>query len=151
MEKERRNMAKLHPDEPVSFMWLAPQLVLMGLCEAFSVIGLLEFFNREFPDHIKSVGNTLLSCYFAGSSYLSSVVVTVVHHVTGTHSKPDWLTNNINAGRLDLFYFLLAGIGSLNFVYFLYCAQRYQYKSIVQKEDDNNSYVTVELGSTTTT
>ncbi|KAL6187392.1 hypothetical protein ACLB2K_038791 [Fragaria x ananassa] len=151
IEKERRDMANLHPHEPVSFMWLAPQLILMGLCEAFSVIGLLEFFNREFPDHIRSVGNALLSCSFAGSSYLSSVLVTVVHRVTGTHSKPDWLTNDINAGRLDLFYFLLAGIGFLNFFYFLFCAQRYKYKGTVQKEDDNNPYVTVELGSTTTT
>ncbi|XP_061995116.1 protein NRT1/ PTR FAMILY 2.13-like [Rosa rugosa] len=150
IEKERRNMAKLHPHEPVSFIWLAPQLGLMGLCEAFSAIGLLEFFNREFPDHIRSVGNALLSCSFAGSSYLSSVLVTVVHRVTGTHSKPDWLTNDINAGRLDLFYFLLAGIGSLNFVYFLYCARRYHYKGAVHKENDNNPYVNVELGSTTT-
>ncbi|KAK9935621.1 hypothetical protein M0R45_022716 [Rubus argutus] len=42
IERERRYMANLHPYEPVSFVWLVPQLVLIGLCEAL----MLEFFNR---------------------------------------------------------------------------------------------------------
>ncbi|CAB4264529.1 unnamed protein product [Prunus armeniaca] len=129
IERERRSFALLHPNEHVSFAWLVPQLVLMGLCEAFNIIALIEFFNREFPDHLRSVGNALLSCAFAGSSYLSSLVVNIVHHVTGRNKRPDWLTKDINAGRLDYFYFLLAGIGVLNFFYFVYCAQRYHYKA----------------------
>ncbi|VVA27709.1 PREDICTED: NRT1/ PTR FAMILY 2 [Prunus dulcis] len=149
IERERRSFALLHPNEHVSFAWLVPQLVLMGLCEAFNIIALIEFFNREFPDHLRSVGNALLSCAFAGSSYLSSLVVNIVHHVTGRNKRPDWLTKDINAGRLDYFYFLLAGIGVLNFFYFVYCAQRYHYKTknvyIIEEKPYANQ---VELAST---
>ncbi|KAK2636288.1 hypothetical protein Ddye_031080 [Dipteronia dyeriana] len=37
------------------------------------------------------------------------------------------LTNDINAGKLDYFYFLIARTGSVNFIYFLFAASRYQY------------------------
>jgi dipeptide/tripeptide permease len=150
IERERRASAILHPQPlgvaPMSVMWLAPQLILMGFCEAFNIIGQIEFFNRQFPEHMRSIGNSLFSCSFAGASYLSSLLVTIVHHVTKKHDQPDWLTNDINVGRLDYFYFLIAGMGVLNMIYFIYCARQYCYRgSSLQKED--KPYVDVELSS----
>lgn len=138
IERMRRASALLHSNPlgiaPMSVMWLAPQLILMGFCEAFNIIGQIEFFNRQFPEHMTSTGNSLFSCSFAGASYLSSFLVTIVHHVTRKNGHPDWLTNDLNAGRLEYFYFLLAGMGFLNMIYFLYCAQRYRYKRVVDVE-----------------
>ncbi|XP_021908399.1 protein NRT1/ PTR FAMILY 2.13-like [Carica papaya] len=128
VEKERRAAAISHPNSPMSVMWLAPQLIVLGLCEAFSALGLIEFFNRQFPEHMRSIANSLLFCSFAGSSYLSTLLVNTVHAVTGGHGRPDWLANDINSGRLDYFYYLVAGLGVLNFIYFLYVARRYRYK-----------------------
>lgn len=153
VEKKRRTVALHHPSSaleggvtPMSVMWLAPQLVVMGLCEAFNIIGMIEFFNTQFPEHMRSIANALFSCSFAGASYLSAVVVTVVHHVTATKHRPDWLTSDINAGRLDYFYYLLAGMGVLNFIYFLYCAKCYNYKegALVRDEEHCSD---VELSS----
>ncbi|XP_014521337.1 protein NRT1/ PTR FAMILY 2.13 [Vigna radiata var. radiata] len=145
VEKVRRETANANPSPlgiaPMSVLWLVPQLVLMGLCEAFNVIGQIEFFNRQFPENMRSIANALFSCSFAGASYVSSALVTTVHHATGTHSHPDWLTNDINSGRLDYFYYLVAGIGVLNFIYFLFVAQRYHYKGISALPQD------LELGS----
>ncbi|KAF5449720.1 hypothetical protein F2P56_030137 [Juglans regia] len=142
VERVRRASAIQNPQPlgvaPMSVMWLAPQLILLGFCEAFNIIGQIEFFNRQFPDHMRSIGNSLFSCSFAGASYLSSLVVTIVHHVTRTHAHPDWLTNDINYGRLDYFYFLIAGMGVLNLIYFLYCANRYRYKGSAQIGDDHD-------------
>ncbi|KAK4598365.1 hypothetical protein RGQ29_015727 [Quercus rubra] len=150
IERVRRASAMLHPQPlgvaPMSVMWLAPQLILMGFCEAFNIIGQIEFFNRQFPEHMRSIGNSLFSCSFAGASYLSSVLVTIVHHATRTKSRPDWLTNDINVGRLDYYYFVIAGMGVLNLIYFVYCAKNYSYKGSLQKEDE--PYVDVELSST---
>ncbi|GMI79824.1 nitrate transporter 1.7, NRT1/ PTR family 2.13 [Hibiscus trionum] len=132
-EQKRRDSATSHPGaEPISVFWLSPQLVLMGFCEAFNILGQIEFFNKQFPEHMRSIANSLLFCSIAGSSYLSSLVVNVVHHVTGGHGHPDWLTNDINAGKLDYFYYLLAVMSAFNFVYFLYVARRYRYKGQVQ-------------------
>ncbi|MBA0781898.1 hypothetical protein Gotri_002779 [Gossypium trilobum] len=134
-EQKRRNSATLHPGAaPISVFWLSPQLILMGFCEAFNILGQIEFFNKQFPEHMRSIANSLIFCSLAGSSYLSSIVVNVVHHVTGGHGHPDWLTNDINAGRLDYFYYILAVMSAFNFLYFLYVAHRYRYKGQVRIE-----------------
>ncbi|XP_039047699.1 protein NRT1/ PTR FAMILY 2.13-like [Hibiscus syriacus] len=146
-EQKRRNSATLHPGAPpISVFWLSPQLVLMGFCEAFNILGQIEFFNKQFPEHMRSIANSLLFCSLGGSSYLSSLVVNIVHHVTGSHCRPDWLTNDINTGRLDYFYYLLAVMGAFNFVYFLYVAHRYRYKVQLQIEW-KSSEPDVELSS----
>ncbi|KAG4921191.1 hypothetical protein AAZX31_18G118300 [Glycine max] len=148
VEKVRRDSANSNPTPlgiaPMSVLWLAPHLILMGLCEAFNIIGQIEFFNRQFPEHMRSIGNSFFSCSFGVSSYVSSIIVNIVHHSTRTHSHPDWLTDDINAGRLDYFYYLIAGLTSLNLVFFIYVARRYQYKGNVDLLDETHQ---VELGS----
>ncbi|KAL9424087.1 hypothetical protein AB3S75_036045 [Citrus x aurantiifolia] len=144
VERGRRASAHLHPLSQVSVFWLAPQLILMGFCEAFNIIGQIEFFNKQFPDHMKSIANSLLFCSFGFASYLSSLLITIVHGVTARHGHPDWLTNDIDAGRLDYFYFLIAGLGGLNIVYFLYFARRYRYKSGTQSLEDQNDLELVD-------
>ncbi|KAK9276595.1 hypothetical protein L1049_006130 [Liquidambar formosana] len=147
VERERRASAILHasPDgvAPMSVMWLAPQLILLGFADAFHSIGQIEFFNKEFPEHMRSLGNSLQFCTVALASYLSSLLVTIVHDITGKHGRTDWFTDDINAGRVDYFYYLLAGMGILNLVYFVVCAHRYRYKISVQNEE--KSHFDVEL------
>lgn len=132
VEKERRSSAIQNPNPsgvaPMSAMWLAPQLILMGFAEAFIIIGQIEFFNKEFPEHMRSIANSLFFVTMAGANYLSSVVVSVVHGTTKKHGGIDWLANDINAGRVDYFYYLIAGLGVFNLVYYLVCANQYRYK-----------------------
>lgn len=147
VERDRRAHANSHPGQPpISVFWLAPQLILMGFCEAFNIIGQIEFFNRQFPDNMRSIANSLFFCSFAGSSYLSSVVIAVVHRVTGGDGRPNWLVNDLNAGRLDYYYYLLAAMGIVNFGYFLVVAHRYRYKSPLQH---NKPHFDVELSRAT--
>ncbi|KAJ0242761.1 Protein NRT1/ PTR FAMILY 2.13 [Hirschfeldia incana] len=120
---------------PMSVFWLSPQLILMGLCEAFNIIGQIEFFNSQFPEHMRSIANSLFSLSFAGSNYLSSLIVTIVHRFSGGHNRPDWLNKNLNAGKLDYFYYLIAVLGVFNLVYFWYCARGYRYKTGLQVGD----------------
>ncbi|XP_010256203.1 PREDICTED: protein NRT1/ PTR FAMILY 2.13 [Nelumbo nucifera] len=141
VEKKRRSSAISHarPDgmAPISVLWLAPQLVLMGFAEAFSNIGQIEFYYKQFPEQMRSMANALFFCTLAGSNYLNSLVVTMVHLITGKHGQPKWLDNNINAGRLDYFYFVIAALGILNIIYYLICARYYHYKGITEVEGDN--------------
>ncbi|KAF5187032.1 NRT1/ PTR FAMILY 2.13 [Thalictrum thalictroides] len=140
-EEKRRASAILHasPDgiAPISVLWLSPQLILMGLAEAFSIIGQIEFYYKQFPEHMKSFANSLLFCTMAGANYLSSTVASIVHGNTGKHGNPDWLDKNINKGRVDYFYYLIAAMGVLNLVYFLVVASRYRYKGEVPVEGDD--------------
>lgn len=137
VEQQRRALATVHGESlnevpPISVFWLFPQLMLLGLCEVFGGLGHIEFYNKEFPEKMKSIGNSLAHLCLAGATYLSSLVVGIVHSVTGKHGQPSWLDNDINAGRLDYFYFLVAGLGVINFVYFLFCARGYTYKPSVK-------------------
>ncbi|XP_019167214.1 PREDICTED: protein NRT1/ PTR FAMILY 2.13-like [Ipomoea nil] len=142
VERKRRAAAVSHGGAdgvaPITVMWLAPQLIVMGFAEAFNIIGQIEFFNKEFPDSMTSVANSLYSITSAGASYLSVVLVNVVHKTTAHGGRPDWLTKNVNAGKLENYYLVIAGLGVVNLGYFVYVSRGYHYKSRVRIEEDDN-------------
>ncbi|KFK44623.1 hypothetical protein AALP_AA1G282800 [Arabis alpina] len=119
----------------MSVFWLALQLILMGLSESFNFIGQIEFFNTQFPEHMRSIANSLFPLSFGASNYLSSLLVTTVHKLSGRKHQPGWLNNDLDRGKLDYFYYLIAGLGVVNLVYFWYCARSYRYKAGSQFED----------------
>ncbi|XP_008796643.2 protein NRT1/ PTR FAMILY 2.11-like [Phoenix dactylifera] len=114
----------------MSSFWLVPQLVLLGLAEAFNMIGQVEFYYKQFPENMRSLAGGLLFCGLACANYLSGFMVTVVHRTTGRHGKDDWLASDLNQGRLDYFYFLIAFIGVFNFIFFIAFASWYRYKGL---------------------
>lgn len=142
VEQKRRNLANLH-HEKLSIAWLIPQLVMLGLAEGFNFIGQIEFYNKQFPENLSSVATSLFFCTIAGANYLSTAVVSLVQGLTGGHGKPDWLTDNINQGKVDYFYYLLAIMGCLNLVYFMVCTRKYHYKGVVEVEE--RDFADVEL------
>ncbi|KAL8150183.1 hypothetical protein V2J09_019991 [Rumex salicifolius] len=115
----------------VSMLAIAPQLILMGLAEGFNFIAQIEFYNKQFPENMRSIATSLFFCTIAGSSYLSSLITTLVHSLTGRAGHYNWLDDQLNRAHLDYFYLLLAFLGALNFLYFLVVSLRYRYKSIV--------------------
>ncbi|KAL9250851.1 NRT1/ PTR FAMILY 2.13-like protein [Drosera capensis] len=119
-----------HPAAPLSALWLAPQLILLGFAEAINFIGQIEFYNKQFPENLRSIATSLFFCTIAGANYLSSLIVSLVHGLSGRNGKPDWLTDDINQGRIDYFYYLLPGLGIINFVYFVIAAMKFKYKKI---------------------
>nr|ALE20036.1 NRT1/PTR family protein 2.1 [Catharanthus roseus] len=148
VERKRRASALDHgsPDgiAPISVFWLTPQLILAGICDAFNSLGQIEFYNKEFPESMTTVANSLFSVTIAGASYLSLIIVNIIHHTTGSNGHPDWLTADINQGRLENFYFVLAVLGALNYIYFFLVARGYKYKSKIRVDEDDTLY-NVEL------
>ncbi|GAU32836.1 hypothetical protein TSUD_209040 [Trifolium subterraneum] len=112
----------------MSGFWLVPQLTLAGLAETFTAVGQIEFYYKQFPENMKSIGGSLFYCGMAGSSYLSAFLVSVVHRTTSDSATGNWLPEDLNKGRLEYFYFMIAGIEVLNFVYFLICSKWYKYR-----------------------
>ncbi|XP_031477330.1 protein NRT1/ PTR FAMILY 2.13-like [Nymphaea colorata] len=141
VERKRIHAALLHPDingvAPISVLWLVPQCVILGLAEAFYAIGQIELYYKEFPDHMKSFSGSLLNCAFALSSYLTSLLVSLVRSTTATAKSggKSWLEDDINRGRVDYYYYLLAVLGGFNLLYFLIVSSRYEYKATARKTD----------------
>ncbi|KAB1217417.1 Protein NRT1/ PTR FAMILY 2.11 [Morella rubra] len=137
VEERRRALALANPIgiEPrrgaissLSGMWLVPQLTLIGLSEAFTVVAEVEFYYKQFPENMRSIGGSFLFVGFAGASYLSSFLVSIVHKATSGAATGNWLPDDLNKGRLEYFYYLIAAMEVLNFGYFIICAKWYKYK-----------------------
>lgn len=80
-----------------------------GKCaQVLASIGQLEFFYDQAPDVMRSCSMALQLLSVAIGSYLSGAVVLAVSVVTDALGC-DWLPQDLNQGRLDLFFLLLAG------------------------------------------
>ncbi|KAL7160333.1 hypothetical protein ABFS83_01G087500 [Erythranthe nasuta] len=111
---------------PLSVFWLVPQFFLVGSGEAFTYIGQLDFFLRECPKGMKTMSTGLFLSTLSLGFFVSSILVSIVHKVTG--QKKPWLADNLNQGKLYNFYWLLAILSTLNLVVFLAIARGYVYK-----------------------
>ncbi|XP_061362325.1 protein NRT1/ PTR FAMILY 6.2-like [Gastrolobium bilobum] len=113
---------------PISVFLLIPQFILVGFGEAFIYTGQLGFFITQSPKGMKTISTGLFLTTLSLGFFFSSVLVSVVKKVTGSQDGQGWLANNINKGRLDLFYALLTTLSLINFIAFVTCAMWYMPK-----------------------
>ncbi|KAF0891763.1 hypothetical protein E2562_010957 [Oryza meyeriana var. granulata] len=128
----------------MSLFWLAPQFFLLGVSDVTSFPGLLEFFSSEAPRGMKSIASALFWCELGFSSWLATLLVQVVNRVTRRGHRGGWLEGGtLNTSRLDLFYWVVAAVGLLGFVNYLYWASRYKYRHdprvVVEPSADQDS------------
>ncbi|KAI3688962.1 hypothetical protein L2E82_46908 [Cichorium intybus] len=112
---------------PMKIWWLLPQYLLTGAADVFTMVGLQEFFYDQVPTELRSIGLALYLSIFGVGSFLSSFLISVVDKTTGGDGKDGWISDNLNRGHLDYFYWLLAGISTVAFVIYLYFAKSYIY------------------------
>uniref|UniRef100_A0A7C9A1C6 Uncharacterized protein n=2 Tax=Opuntia streptacantha TaxID=393608 RepID=A0A7C9A1C6_OPUST len=139
-ERIRRNYAIRHgyeasfltPMLDLSAFWLLIQYCLIGIAEVFCIVGLLEFLYEEAPDAMKSIGSAYaavaggLGCFAA--TILNNIIKSATVPRNNEQMHPSWLSENINTGRFDYFYWLLAVLGVINFGGFLYASHKYEYR-----------------------
>ncbi|KAL9402439.1 hypothetical protein Peur_006288 [Populus x canadensis] len=117
---------------PMSVFWLAPQYLILGLGDGFTLVGLQEFFYDQVPDSMRSLGMAFFLSVLGAGNFLSSFLITAVDRITEKDGK-GWIGKDLNSSRLDKFYWLLAAINSVNiFVYVLF-ARRYTYKTVQRR------------------
>lgn len=111
---------------PLSVFWLVPQFFFVGSGEAFTYIGQLDFFLRECPKGMKTMSTGLFLSTLSLGFFFSSLLVTIVHKVTG--DRDPWLADNLNKGKLYNFYWLLTVLSVLNMALYLIGAKWYVYR-----------------------
>ncbi|KAI3950088.1 hypothetical protein MKW98_008533 [Papaver atlanticum] len=104
---------------PMSVWWLVPQNLLMGLATLLTSTGLQEFFYDQVPNGLKSMSLSLSLSMFGIGSFLSGFLISVIQQVTSGDGKYGWFSNNLNCAHLDYFYWLLAGLSTLEMIAFL--------------------------------
>ncbi|KAJ4802802.1 Protein NRT1/ PTR FAMILY 5.1 [Rhynchospora pubera] len=125
----------------LSILWQMPQYVLVGGSEVFTYVGMMEFFNKESPDGLKSFASALYVASMSAGSFLSELIVTVIIKASGKESRESWIADNLNHGRMDNFYFLIGLLNVLGFILFVLCAKRYRGIQFAGHNDENENPV----------
>lgn len=146
VERKRRKEAVLEGllENPVgivkmSAFWLVPQYSLLGLSEAFNAIGQIEYYHSKFPKSMASVAIALFAMGFSFANLLGSLIVQVTNRVTERGGRISWLSNNLNKGRYDYYYWVLCVLGVGNFLYFValrFFSDCYGDVKVEEEEDD---------------
>ncbi|KAG6431971.1 hypothetical protein SASPL_103543 [Salvia splendens] len=110
---------------PMSAWWLIPQYLVMGVADVLTFVGLQEFLYDQVPSELKSTGLALSFAVVGIGGFLSSFLVSVVDKATGGEGRDSWLSDNLNRGHLDYFYWVLAGLNALSLVCYIYLAKSY--------------------------
>ncbi|XP_038695852.1 protein NRT1/ PTR FAMILY 6.2-like [Tripterygium wilfordii] len=122
---------------PISVFLLIPQFFLVGSGEAFIYTGQLDFFITQSPKGMKTMSTGIFLTTLSLGFFFSSLLVSIVESVTGIRGRQGWVGENINKGRLDCFYGLLAILSFINFGLFLVSAMWYRrraYKHVSEME-----------------
>ncbi|RWR81575.1 protein NRT1/ PTR FAMILY 5.6 [Cinnamomum micranthum f. kanehirae] len=118
---------------PMSVFWLAPQHMIFGVADAFTLVGLQEYFYDQVPDAMRSLGIAFYLSVLGASNFLSSLLIYAVDHVTQKGGRSGWFAKDLNKSRLDCFYWLLTVLSGINFSVYVLLATRYSYKKFEKR------------------
>lgn len=128
----------------LSAYWLLIQYCLIGIAEVFCLVGLLEFLYQEAPDAMRSVASAYASIAGGLGCFVATILNKIIESITGRNGNPSWLAQNINTGRFDYLYWLLAILSVINFSAFLYSAKKYKYRPRPELKTEITSTVSQE-------
>ncbi|KAJ7965960.1 protein NRT1/ PTR FAMILY 1.2 [Quillaja saponaria] len=109
----------------MSALWLLPRQIFDGLAEAANVVGQNEFYLSELPQSMSSIASSISGLGMSVANLVASLILSIVDNVTERGGKASWLSNNINKGHYDYYYWLIFCLSLLNFLYFLHCSKAY--------------------------
>ncbi|KAL5740511.1 hypothetical protein ACOSP7_029394 [Xanthoceras sorbifolium] len=119
----------IHGSLSMSVFWLAPQFLIIGFGDGFTLVGLQEYFYDQVPDSMRSLGIAFYLSVIGAANFLSSLLITIVDDIS-KKTGPSWFGKDINSSRLDYFYWLLASITTVNLFFYVFLARRYSYKNV---------------------
>ena len=126
---EMKRLGSAARGEEITIAWQIPQYFFLAGAEVLCYIAQLEFFYEEAPETMKSTCTSLALLTIALGSYLSSFIYAIVAAFTATADSPGWISDNLNQGHLDYFFWTMAAISTLNFVVYSVFARNYKPKS----------------------
>lgn len=112
---------------PMSWAWLVPQYVIMGVSNVFTLVGMQEFFYDQMPSELRSLGLALYFSVLGISSFISGALISLLDRVTASGGGDSWFADNLNRAHLDYFYWLLAGVSAAELALYLYFVRSYVY------------------------
>ncbi|KAF8046879.1 hypothetical protein N665_3363s0001 [Sinapis alba] len=127
---EKKRLDRTENNEPMSVIWLAPQFIVIGVADAFTLVGLQEYFYDQVPDSMRSLGIAFYLSVLGAASFLNNLLITAVDTLADDFSAKSWFGKDLNSSRLDRFYWFLAGVTAANICVYVVVAKRCPYKNV---------------------
>lgn len=127
---ERKRLSAVEKGHKMSVFWLAPQYIIYGIADCFSLVGLQEYFYDQVPDSMRSLGIAFYLSVIGVGSFVSSLLITIVNCATKKISGMSWIGKDINSSRADKLYWLLTAISGVNLVFYVFVARKISYKNV---------------------
>ncbi|XP_010505388.1 PREDICTED: protein NRT1/ PTR FAMILY 5.6-like [Camelina sativa] len=141
VEKQRLDRTNDNNKPALRVIWLAPQFIIIGIADAFTLVGLQEYFYDQVPDSMRSLGIAFYLSVIGVASFLNNLLITAVDTLAEDFSGKSWFGKDLNSSRLDRFYWFLAGVTAANICVFVVVAKRCPYKSVQPSQDSTDSSV----------
>ncbi|XP_072327828.1 solute carrier family 15 member 5 isoform X2 [Scyliorhinus torazame] len=108
---------------------LVPQYLLLGIAEALVAPTCTLITFRLSPKSIQGIAMQFMTLFNGAGCFVGAIIIQTIYQISGG----DWFPNNLNAGNLDTFFFLMAAFMLLNLLGFWQISHRYR---DLQQEDD---------------
>ncbi|KAF7005081.1 hypothetical protein CFC21_020228 [Triticum aestivum] len=113
---------------PMSWVWLVPQYVMIGVADVFAMVGMQEFFYDQMPSDLRSLGLALYFSVMGIGGFISGALISLIDRVTSSGGGDSWFADNLNRAHLDYFYWLLAGLSAIELVLYIRFTISYVYR-----------------------
>ncbi|PON90793.1 Proton-dependent oligopeptide transporter [Trema orientale] len=150
VEKKRRELALGNGTNsfvsPMPVWYLILPFSLAGLVEAFAGITLMEHLTTSWPEIMRTVAGGIFFLTMSISSYVNTIIIAFIKSVTGGNGNSAWLEgSDFNKNRLDYYFYTIAALGLVNFVYFQLFAKHYLSSTPLVVYDSESQNDVVEM------
>ena len=108
----------------MSIFWQIGQFFIAGTSEVLAAITALNFFVGQSPAHMRSV---ILAVYYLAHA-VSSWMVGLLIIIVNSDEQHKWITDDLNKGHLDWYFFLIAACMLVCTLLFVRSARKYKYQ-----------------------
>lgn len=141
VEHRRLDVITMENDhnESLNMFWLVFQFVLLGGLESVLEQSTAAFYQHQVPHSMRECAKHFVDLAIGVGQMWSMMSVYIVSMI-----RPDWFQETLDDSRLDLYYWMLAVLTSINLLVFVTLASCYSYKKPTKADRGDSSSDQVE-------
>eukprot|EP00105_Crassostrea_gigas_P033504 XP_011456906.1 PREDICTED: solute carrier family 15 member 4 isoform X1 [Crassostrea gigas] len=113
----------------ISIFAQVPQFALVGASEVFASVSGLEFAYSQAPSFMQGLVMGLFLMTSGIGNYVSEAILEIVKEATGADPPDAWFPEEMNDGKTENLFFMLAALMAVNTLVFVVVAYFYKYKA----------------------
>ncbi|XP_048760879.2 solute carrier family 15 member 4-like isoform X2 [Ostrea edulis] len=112
----------------ISIFAQVPEFALVGASEVFASVSGLEFAYSQAPSFMQGLVMGLFLMTSGLGNYVSEAILEIVKEATGTDTPDAWFPEEMNNGKTEYLFFMMAALMAVNTFVFFFVAYYYKYR-----------------------